>query len=721
MLKVFYGLNSDSPSLSITFIVNIFTIMGHALPVAYISGVGTQYAQRLNKLGIQTLFDLLLFMPRIYQVHKLLLEPSQAHAGDKSILVGKVLDHSVREGRRRLLTVQLDCQGEYVLLKFFHFYPSQLKTFTPGNWVRATGDIKKNFAVAEMIHPRVELIPPQASVEVTQYLPSGKTTQLEPIYPLTEGMNNQKIKQFIATALKHLEHQPLAELLPDTVLKRFNWPDINQALNFVHGPLSVDSEVLNTMRHPAQQRLSFEELLAHRLALKQRATQVEKAPSIDADPALIERFLQALKFRPTAAQWRCFNEILTDLKRPTPMLRLLQGDVGAGKTLVAQLAALAAISQNYQVALMAPTEILAEQHYLKTLDLFKTLGIKVAYLVGKLTTKAKKQLYADILNGECHLVIGTHALIQDELKFSNLGLIIIDEQHRFGVSQRLLLQQKGAVQDVMPHQLIMTATPIPRTLAMSIYAELAISVIDELPAGRKPIQTTLLSQEKRDALIARISEACRSGKQAYWVCPLIEESDVLELEAAEVTYQRLAQELPHLRIGLVHGRMKALEKSKVMAAFKAHELDLLVATTVIEVGVDVPNASIMVIENPERMGLSQLHQLRGRVGRGVAESYCVLLYQAPLGVSSYQRLVLMRDHHDGFFLAEEDLKMRGPGEFLGTRQTGGVNFRLASLMRDAPMLKLVNELAKLMQAQYISEAEALVERWFGSKVQFVKA
>lgn len=695
--------------------------MSHWLSIEAITGIGPQYAKRLNKLGIYTLFDLLLFTPRTYQVHKFTAQPSAIEPGDKTIIVGKVVDLSMREGRRRMLTAQLDCQGEYLVLKFFHFYPNQIKMLSRGNFIRATGGIKKNLGFAEMIHPRIELIDADKIASTTQYISDTGTQHLEPIYPLTEGMNNQKIKQFIALALKHLEDKPLAELLPRALMQRFKWEDINRALAFIHAPhKDIAPEALIEMRHPVQQRLSFEELLAHRLALKKYRHQEALAPQIKAEAELIEKFLNHLAFKPTAAQWRCFNEIKSDLNLQQPMLRLLQGDVGAGKTLVAQLAALAVISQGYQVAFMAPTEILAEQHYLKTAKLFEILGIKVAYLVGKLSSKTKKALYAGIAAGEYALVIGTHALIQDQVKFKNLALVIIDEQHRFGVSQRLMLQQKGQDQ-LTPHQLIMTATPIPRTLAMSIYAELAISVIDELPLGRRPIQTTLLSQEKRDALIHRISKACERGKQAYWVCPLIEASDVVELEAAEVTYKRLVAELPHLRIGLIHGRMKSIDKSKIMEAFKAHELDLLVATTVIEVGVDVPNASIMVIENPERMGLSQLHQLRGRVGRGTEESYCVLLYQAPMGPSSYQRLVLLRDHHDGFYLAEEDLKMRGPGEFLGTRQTGGVNFRLASLMRDAPMLKMVNETAKLMQAQHLDAVEALVERWFGSKTQFVKA
>lgn len=686
-----------------------------------LAGIGAEYAKRLNKLGIETLFDLLLFSPRTYEVHKLSLQPSLETPADKTILVGKVIEQSIREGRRRMLTCLLDCHGEHLLLRFFHFYPNQIKMLARGNLIRVTGNIKKNLGYAEMVHPRIESAD-EAMLPTTPLIKNqDEATQVEPIYPLTEGMNNQKLKQFIGAALKYLEQAPLTELLPDQVLQQFNNENINTALKFIHKPNKASSfAILNEMRHPLQQRLSFEELLAYRLALKNSRQNAELALALKADNELIQKFLAQLNFKPTDAQWRCFNEIKHDLSDTKPMMRLLQGDVGAGKTLVAQLSALIAIAAGYQVAFMAPTEILAEQHFKKTQSLFEALGIKVAYLVGKLSAKAKKAVYADIENGVCALVIGTHALIQEEVKFNNLSLVIIDEQHRFGVGQRLTLQQKG-IDNYVPHQLVMTATPIPRTLAMSVYSELAISVIDQLPAGRKPIQTTLLSQEKRDALIDRIAKACESGKQVYWVCPLIEESELVELEAAELIYQRLTKELPHLRIGLIHGRMKALDKSKIMAAFKSHELDLLVATTVIEVGVDVPNASIMVIENPERMGLSQLHQLRGRVGRGTEESYCILLYQAPLGAGSYQRLILIRDHHDGFFLAEEDLKMRGPGEFLGTRQTGGVNFRLASLMRDAPMLKMVSDAAKLIQEEYPENGKALIKRWFGDKTQFVRA
>jgi ATP-dependent DNA helicase RecG len=687
--------------------------------VSHIAGIGPAYVERLAKLEIYTLFDLLLFMPRLYQMHKVGNLLTHLEPGDKTIVTGKVLEQIVQERRKRMLTAMLDCQGENLLLKFFHFYPNQQKILSPGHWVRVTGDVRKNFGYAEMIHPRIELIEePLLNTELS--IPA--TAHIEPIYPLTEGLNNQKIRQFIAQAIKHLQQQPLPELLPLKILEKFNWADINAALIFLHQPTTAEVLAsLNDMRHPLQERLSFEELLAHRLALKQQQTNTTLAPNIVSMDDLVDNFLNLLAFKPTQAQWRCFNEIKQDLAVTRPMLRLLQGDVGAGKTLVAQLSALLAIGQKYQVAFMAPTEILAEQHYLKTFALFERLGIQVAYLTGKLTAKNKKLIYEQIKNGAYDIVIGTHALIQKDVIFKNLGLVIIDEQHRFGVSQRLSLQQKGAVSGLMPHQLIMTATPIPRTLAMSIYADLAISTIDELPSGRKPIQTSLLSQEKRDALIARIAKACEQKKQVYWVCPLIEASEVTDLEAAEVTYQRLVKELPHLAIGLIHGRMKTAEKSKIMAAFKAHQLDLLVATTVIEVGVDVPNASIMVIENPERMGLSQLHQLRGRVGRGTEESYCVLLYQAPMGKTSYQRLLLMRDHHDGFYLAEEDLRIRGPGEFLGTRQTGGVNFRLASLMRNAPMLKTVNETAHFMQIHHPESVSALIARWFGTKTQFINA
>lgn len=710
----------DQLSYQSSFIVSAFMNVAD-VAIELIDGIGPSYAKRLNKLGIFSLFDLLLFLPRTYESHKVNESVANLDSGDKSVVTGRVLEQSVKQGRRRMLSCLLDCKGESVALKFFHFYPSQLKTLSVGNVVRATGNVRKSLGFCEMIHPRIELIDSELAPSSTFMSLDVSSSAIEPVYPLTEGINNQNLKKFMAVALGYLNKNNLAELLPTSTLERYKWEDINAALNFVHQP-SLDAVIdhLKEMRHPLQQRLSFEELLAHRLALKLAHDDTERAPRLLDRADLVTRFLQLLPYQMTNAQARCFDEIKKDLERDRPMLRLLQGDVGAGKTLVAQLASLLALENSYQVAFMAPTEILAQQHFEKTQALFSALGIKAAFLVGKLSAKIKRELYAGIAAGEYQMIIGTHALIQTGLQFHRLGLVIIDEQHRFGVDQRLRLQQKGAG-GLMPHQLIMTATPIPRTLAMSVYADLDVSVIDQLPAGRKPIQTTLLSQERRDDLIQRLSSACASGRQAYWVCPLIEESEVLELEAAETTYQRLLKDLPHLRIGLLHGRIKGPEKAKIMAAFKAHEFDLLVATTVIEVGVDVPNASIMVIENPERMGLSQLHQLRGRVGRGGVESFCILLYQAPISPSSFKRLQVVRDHHDGFYLAEEDLKFRGSGEFLGTRQTGGIHFRLASLLRDAPMLQMVNQTAVLMQIQYPEQVQALVQRWFAGKVDFIRA
>ena len=694
------------------------------LLIELIPGIGPAYARRLHKLGINTLFELLTFAPRSYETHQAQAQLADFSSKEKAIISGRVLLQKTSSGARRMLNVLVDCNGTLVNLRFFHFYPSQLKLMSPGNFIEACGIIKQKLSQYEMVHPQVAPStmpePEQTTLTVNTRHESKK---LEPLYPLTEGINNQKLKKFIEQALKLLHENPLPELMPETIRTRLAFSTINQALSFIHQPKPDDKAHL----HLIQQGLAFEELLAYRLALKQYYQTDSAAPRLQHNPSRIENFIQQLPYTLTAAQRRCFEEISHDLSQDKPMLRLLQGDVGAGKTLVAQLASITAIDSAVQVALMVPTEILAQQHYAKTCALFEALGIQVGLLSGKLKAKQKQDLYQALADGSCQMVIGTHALIQEAVSFKNLGLVIIDEQHRFGVNQRLSLQQKtkvlenGKEQAHTPHQLIMTATPIPRTLAMSIYAELSISALDELPKGRKPVLTTLCAQEKRQHLLSRIAHACEQGRQVYWVCPLIEASDILLLEAASVTYQRLQKELGGIRLGLLHGRLSSQEKLDIMEAFSIHKLDLLVATTVIEVGVDVPNASIIVIENPECMGLAQLHQLRGRVGRGTDASHCVLLYQGPLSAFAEKRLIALRDHHDGFYLAEEDLRLRGPGEFLGVRQTGLLNFRLASLTRDAAMLGEVNSTANLMQEQYPEASKALIERWFGTKQKYSKA
>ncbi|HEX4869677.1 MAG TPA: ATP-dependent DNA helicase RecG, partial [Moraxellaceae bacterium] len=543
---------------------------------------------------------------------------------------------------------------------------------------------------------------------------------LTPIYPVTEGVTQPRLRALATLALARLEREGLPDWLPRQATQGWSLPD---ALRYVHAPpRDADRHLLQEGRHPAQQRLVFEELVAHQVSLLKRRAEIQaqRAQALPLRTALGERFAAELPFPLTRAQRHVLDEIAADLHLPHPMLRLVQGDVGAGKTVVAALAACHALEAGCQVALMAPTEILAEQHAANFGRWFGALGVPVAVLLGKMGVKARREANEAIATGAARLVIGTHALFQEEVRFHKLALVIIDEQHRFGVHQRLALKQKGMAAGLAPHQLIMTATPIPRTLAMSAYGDLDTSVIDELPPGRTPIQTLVIPNDRRAEIVERIRAQCLAGKQAYWVCTLIEESEQLQAQAAEATFAELQAALPELRIGLVHGRQKAAEKSAVMQAFKEGQLQLLVATTVIEVGVDVPNATLMVIENPERLGLAQLHQLRGRVGRGAQQSFCVLLYQTPLGQLGRERLATMRDTTDGFRIAEKDLELRGPGEVLGTRQTGAVQFRLADLLRDAPLLPAVQACARELLVRQPESAEALLVRWIAAREHYAQ-
>lgn len=574
--------------------------------------------------------------------------------------------------------------------------------------MRAFGEARAGATGLEIYHPEYRLS-------------GGNDTPVEeyftPIYPTTEGLHQTRFRALTQQALALLQRSPelLPDVIPDALRQRFSLPGLHASLQLLHQPPpDVDIEQLAHGHHPATRRLALEELLAHQLSLREvrLRIQADGAPSLPSGRSLQTRFLAQLPFALTGAQRRVLEEITLDLARPAPMLRLVQGDVGSGKTVVAAMAALSALAGNCQAAMMAPTEILAEQHYRAFKAWFEPLGIEVAWLAGKLKGKARLDAKAAIADGRARMVVGTHALFQSDVHFQCLGLAIIDEQHRFGVHQRLALREKGEAGGLTPHQLIMTATPIPRTLAMSAYADLDVSVIDELPPGRTPVKTVVVSDERRPEVVERIRNACSDGRQAYWVCTLIEESEVLQCQAAEVTRDELTQALPELAIGLIHGRMKASEKVAVMEAFKTGELDLLVATTVIEVGVDVPNASLMIIENPERLGLSQLHQLRGRVGRGSTESFCVLLYHPPLSKSSRERLGVMRETTDGFRIAEKDLEIRGPGEVLGTRQTGLAQMKIADLERDADQLERVTALAQGLQGN--AEVTAvLVRRWLG--------
>ena len=677
-------------------------------PVTALKGVGEALAIKLARLGVERVSDLLFHLPLRYQDRTRLTPIGLLRAGHEAVVEGEVTASDIVKGRRRSLLIRLRDGSGILSLRFFHFSPAQQQQMRPGVTVRAFGEARAGATGLEIYHPEYRLS-------------GGSETPVEeyytPIYPTTEGLHQTRLRALTQQALRLLEQAPetLPDVIPDALRQRFQLPGLHASLQLLHQPPpDVDLEQLAHGLHPATRRLALEELLAHQLSLREvrLRIQADGAPELPSGRSLQTRFLAQLPFALTGAQRRVLEEIALDLARPAPMLRLVQGDVGSGKTVVAAMAALSALAGNCQAAMMAPTEILAEQHYRAFKAWFEPLGIEVAWLAGKLKGKARLDAKAAIADGRARMVVGTHALFQDDVHFQCLGLAIIDEQHRFGVHQRLALREKGEAGGLTPHQLIMTATPIPRTLAMSAYADLDVSVIDELPPGRTPVKTVVVSDERRPEVVERIRNACSDGRQAYWVCTLIEESEALQCQAAEVTRDELTQALPELAVGLIHGRMKAAEKAEVMDAFKTGELDLLVATTVIEVGVDVPNASLMIIENPERLGLSQLHQLRGRVGRGSTESFCVLLYHPPLSKSSRERLGVMRETTDGFRIAEKDLEIRGPGEVLGTRQTGLAQMKIADLERDADQLERVTALAQALQGN--AEVTAvLVRRWLG--------
>ncbi|MCE0732789.1 ATP-dependent DNA helicase RecG [Halomonas sp. G15] len=680
-------------------------------PVTSLKGVGEALAQKLSRLRIDSVADLLFHLPLRYQDRTRITPIGTLRAGHEAVVEGEVVAAEVVRGRRRSLLVRLRDGSGLLSLRFFHFSPAQQQQFQPGGWVRGFGEARAGATGLEIYHPEYRLLKADAPpVE----------DHLTPIYPATEGLHQTRLRALIEQALARLDAAP--EALPDWITEdlrqRFRLPELHRCLHVLHQPPpEIDPEQLASGRHPATRRLALEELLAHRLSLQAVRLQIQQdgAPALPSGRGLQARFLTQLPFSLTAAQRRVLDEIAADLAREVPMLRLVQGDVGSGKTVVAAMAALSAIAGDCQAAMMAPTEILAEQHYRAFRAWFAPLGIEVAWLAGKLKGKARLDTKAAIQDGRARMVVGTHALFQGDVHFQRLGLAIVDEQHRFGVHQRLALREKGEAGGLTPHQLVMTATPIPRTLAMSAYADLDVSVIDELPPGRTPVKTVAMPDERRPEVVERIRHACTEGRQAYWVCTLIEESEVLECQAAEATRDELTEALPELAIGLVHGRMKAAEKAEVMDAFKAGELDLLVATTVIEVGVDVPNASLMIIENPERLGLSQLHQLRGRVGRGATNSFCVLLYHPPLSAHSKERLAVMRETTDGFRIAEKDLELRGPGEVLGTRQTGLAQMKIADLERDADLLDRVAPLAEALMATHPEASQPLIRRWLGEE------
>ena len=668
--------------------------------VHQLQGVGNAAASLLEKLNIFNTDDLLFHLPRDYEDRSTIIPMNQLSVGHSYLLEGIVKGVDFPPGKRKSMAVLLDDDFGKVTLRFYHIYKGITDRCKLGNRLRIFGEVRVGARGLEMYHPELQVI--------TEDTPLPQT-QLTAIYPATEGLTQPKIRDYIQQALaQYSDHLP--ELLP---AKFSNGYALKQALEYIHHP-PVNANMLQLAQgsHPAQQRLIFEELVAHQISLLTRRAFIQQveAPSFAPSKTYAKQLLASLAFEMTGAQKRVSREIVQDLKSNKPMLRLVQGDVGAGKTLVAGVAACHALEEGWQVALMAPTEILAEQHYLNFKRWFEPLGLNVAWLSGKQKGKARAAAEQVIRDGSAHLVIGTHALFQENVEFAKLGLVIIDEQHRFGVDQRLALRNKG-LDGMSPHQLVMTATPIPRTLAMSAYGDLDTSVIDELPPGRTPIQTVTIPLDRREEVLQRIASNCAEGKQAYWVCTLVEQSETLDAQAAEATFTEIRERFPALNIGLVHGKMKADEKQAVMQQFKNNELQLLIATTVIEVGVDVPNASIMVIENAERLGLSQLHQLRGRVGRGAKASFCALLYKHPLSQNGQERLRIMRETNDGFMIAEKDLELRGPGELLGTKQTGDMNFRVAKLERDDHLLNQAHYVAQQMLKDYPDQAEALLQRW----------
>lgn len=722
-------------------------------PCQTLQGVGPRLSALLAKRSIYTLQDLLFHLPFRYLDRTHLTPLRDVRAGDYVAIEGVIESHRVSRGPKGSLVCELQDGSGYIVLRFFHFNAEQMRQLSVGTKLRCFGEVRYGYQGLEIIHPEYITLIPGKIIEIDDHL--------TPIYPTTEGISQWQWRKLSDQVLALLAQ---GAILSDHLLHlqhSFSLPSLNEALQYVHRPPpDADRNQLLAGIHPMQQRLALEELLAHHIGLSRlRASlQAMAAPQLKGETALKEKFIAQLPFALTTAQKKVLSEIENDIQRSEPMLRLVQGDVGSGKTIVAAVSLLQAVASGYQGALMAPTEILAEQHHHNFTKWFSPLGLTIAWLSGKIKGKNRKETLEAIQTGQAHIVVGTHALFQEAVQFKSLALLVIDEQHRFGVDQRLALREKGlqsnthsisscdearaqassfATEQVPeqrdkhtiksqlerrrvfnPHQLIMTATPIPRTLAMSVYAHLDHSIIDELPPGRKPIQTVVLANDKRDVIVQRVKEQCLSGKQAYWICPLIEDSEKLQCEAAAKTHQQLSVQLPQLKIGLAHGALQTNDKTAVMQAFKNGDIDLLVATTVVEVGVDVPNASLMIIENAERMGLSQLHQLRGRVGRGSAESFCVLLYQAPLSDTAYQRLQVMRSTESGFVIAEKDLALRGSGELLGTKQTGLGRLRIASYTQDSELLPTVKEIAAMLLREDPTICDALIARWLAEGLDY---
>ncbi|WP_133135861.1 ATP-dependent DNA helicase RecG [Legionella rowbothamii] len=685
-------------------------------PCDSLSGVGPALAAKLTKCGIYTVQDLLFHLPYKYQDRTRITPIQDLRPNDWAVITGRVCKTEVKLGKRSMLHCYVDDQSGIIKLQFFHFNKQQITNLNNNAMIHAFGEVREFNGQLTMTHPEYQLLDENEECTVNE--------TLTPIYPSTQGLSQARIRQIVQIALNQCtqELQQL-EWMDEALLQTHCFYPLAEAINLLHNPppdISVQS--LEEGKHPALKRLVFDELLAQRLSMQfaRESRKALHAIPLPVNSVLSQRFIDSLPFPLTQAQQRVVQEISQDLTQNKPMLRLVQGDVGAGKTIVAALAALQAVANNQQVAFMAPTDLLSEQHANNLIKWLEPLGITIYRLSGKMKIGERRKSFAALANGSCQLIIGTHALFQEEVTFARLGLVIIDEQHRFGVEQRLSLQQKGQQDQLIPHQLLMTATPIPRTLSMTHFAHLDSSIIDELPPGRIPVATAVLSQNKRETIIERLHIAIADGRQVYWVCTLIEESEKLQCMAATETAENLQIQLPNARVGLVHGRMKAIEKDATMAAFKAGEINLLVATTVIEVGVDVPNASLMIIENAERLGLSQLHQLRGRVGRGSTQSHCILLYQSPLSPQGAERLKIMRATNDGFIIAEKDMELRGAGEVLGTRQTGYRQFKIADLNRDRELLALLPPIAKHLVLNAPVTAKMITQRWLGNFEQFLQ-
>ena len=681
-------------------------------PVAVLKGVGPRLAEQLGRLDVERIGDLLCLLPIRYEDRTQIQPLGGLRPGTKVLVEGELELAEVVFRRRRSLLCRIADGTGAITLRFFHFNRAQQQHLTRGARVRCFGDVRTGPTGLEMIHPEYQVL----SGEV-----EPPTDVLTPVYPTTEGLHQQRLRRLTGQALAVLEREPLTDYLGDRLPE--DWPTLDEALRVLHAPPQGSKlQTLLSGMHPCQRRVALEELVAQRLSLRQLnlgRTRERATPLSDAR-GLVPGFREGLPYELTGAQELALDEILADMGKPAPMHRLLQGDVGSGKTVVAAIAALTTASAGCQTAFMAPTELLAEQHFGNLHHWLSPMGIEVVSLTGTVSGSARSAVLESLATGHAQVIVGTHALFQQAVRFEKLALMIVDEQHRFGVHQRLELKQKGQRGAVSPHQLVMTATPIPRTLAMTAYADLDCSIIDELPPGRQPVRTVAMPESRRPQLVQRVLAHCQAGQQAYWVCPLIEESEAVESQAASEVGRELEVALPALSVGLIHGRMKSHEKDSIMRQFKEGTLDLLVATTVIEVGVDVPNASLMIIENSERMGLSQLHQLRGRVGRGHQASSCVLLYKSPLSEVARERLAVMRETSDGFLVAQKDLELRGPGEVLGTRQTGLMRLKVADLVRDADLLPQVIEISDELLEECPQRVAPLIRRWVSGTVEYAK-